>query len=343
MPNRKAFVIWVEEVKLSEFMAREIDAEVIISCKKYWGGFVIPVFLRYLIQSLDTYRKLQKIKPQIIFVQNPPIVAVLVVYFYAKLNSADYVIDTHTAGFIDRKWIFFHWLHKFLAKRALWSTAHNYKNLEFFKKWGVENSSVLQFYNPTQAEILNKNITLPPELENILTAKKELAVFMVNRFAEDDAWQGVAGTAKLMPDNIFFLTGNDKKISAEIKNRFPENVILTGYLKHEQFIYLMNRCDVVLALTKRRDTVLWSIREIMALRKPFITSDSEAIRHYFSNVALFTNHQPEDLKTKIQEAWNRRAEIEKNIIAFLEKDAIRWKNDILFINQIINQKPRNDE
>jgi hypothetical protein len=333
---KKAFVIWVQEVKLSEFLAREIDAEIIISCKKHWGRFAIPVILRYIIQGFDTYRKLQKIRPQIIFVQNPPITAVLIVYFYAKLNSANYIIDTHTAGFIDRKWIFFHPLHKFLARRALWNTAHNYKNLEILKNWGIEKSSVLQFYTPTRAEVLPKNIKLSTELEKKLKNNSDLKVFMVNRFAGDDAWAEVVETAKLMPEALFFLTGNDKKISAKIKNGFPQNVILTGYLQHAEFIALMEHCDVILALTKRRDTVLWSIREIMALRKSFVTTDSDAIRHYFSNVALFTNHEPKDLAVKIQLATKNQFELKEKIDRFLEKDAIRWKNDILNIQKIIN-------
>ncbi|MCX6761358.1 MAG: glycosyltransferase [Candidatus Moranbacteria bacterium] len=332
---KKAFIIWVQEVKLSEFLAREIDAKIIISCKKYWGRFAIPIIFRYIIQGFDTYRKLRQIRPQIIFVQNPPITAVLVVYFYAKLNSAKYIIDTHTAGFIDRKWIFFHPLHKFLAKRAIWNTAHNYKNLEILKSWGIEKSSVLQFYTPTKKEVLKENVKLSSELEDKLNKRAGLKVFMVNRFAGDDAWQEVAETAKLLPQAIFFLTGNDKKISPSVKSTFPENVILTGYLRHPEFMTLMERSDVILALTKRRDTVLWSIREIMALRKPFVTTDSDAIRHYFSDVALFTNHNPKDMAAKIQLAIKNQAELKEKIELFLEKDAIRWKNDILFIDKII--------
>jgi glycosyltransferase involved in cell wall biosynthesis len=336
MSPKKAFVIWVEEVKLSEFLAREINAEIIISCKKYWGNFAIPVIFRYILQSFDTYKKLQKIRPRVIFVQNPPLVAVAIIYLYTKLNSASYIIDTHTAGFIDRKWIFFHPLHKFLAKRALWNTAHNYKNLQILKKWGVEKSSVLQFYTPTKSEILKEDAILPEDLEEKLQKHAGLKIFMVNRFAGDDAWQEVAGTAKLMPEALFFLTGNNQKISTKIKGGFPENVVLTSYLKHAEFINLMNRTDVVLALTKRRDTVLWSLREIMALGKPFVTTDSETIRHYFSDVALFTNHEPKDLAKKIQLAWETRTELAEKTKAFLAHDTIRWKNDILELEKIIN-------
>ena len=64
---KKAFVIWVQEVKLSEFLAREIDAEIIISCEKYWGNFAIPTIVRYIIQGFDTYKKLKNGKKWVKF------------------------------------------------------------------------------------------------------------------------------------------------------------------------------------------------------------------------------------------------------------------------------------
>lgn len=336
---RKAFVIWVREVKLNEFLAHEIDAEVLISYKKKWGRFNIPFFVRYLIQGVDTYKKLKKIKPDIVFVMNPPITAVLTVYFYCQLNKARFAIDTHTAGFIDRKWVFFHWLHRFLAKKAILNTVHNYKNLEYLEKWGIKNSYVLQFYNPLREEILDENLKLSQNLENKINNFSGIKVFMVNRFAGDDVWKEVTETARIMPEVLFFLTGDNSKI----KYDFPENVILTGYLNHNEFMKLMDKCDVVLALTKRRDTVLWSIREIMALEKPFITSDSKTIKHYFSDVALFTNHEPENMKAKILEAHEKTDLIKENIKNFLEKDAKRWKNDIIYISNALNENKNCNE
>lgn len=332
---KKAFVIWVQEVKLSEFLAREVGAEVIVSCYKRWHGFALPVTLRYLIQGIDTYRRLQKLRPEIIFVQNPPITAVLTVYLYARLNGARYIIDTHTAGFLDRKWAFFHPLHRFLARRALWNTVHNYKNLEYLERWNIPHRSVLQFYNPTRAEVLPHGIKLFPRLEAKLEKNFALKIFMVNRFADDDAWRAVVRTARTMPEAVFFLTGSLRKVPRKIRQKLPANVVLTGYLRHDHFMQLMDRCDVVLALTKRRDTVLWSIREILALRKPFVTSHSDVIQHYFPSVALFSHHTPEDLSRNIRLAWEKRADIHNEMDRFLAADTIRWKNDILELERII--------
>jgi hypothetical protein len=329
---KKAFVIWAREVKLSQFLGRSLNAKIIVSYRKKWGKINIPVFFRYIVQGLDTYGKLRKMRPQTIFVQNPPILAVAVVYIYCLFNKAGYVIDTHTA-FLDKKWTYFHWLQRFLSKRAILNTFHNYKNLEFAKKkWGIENGYVLQFYNPKAEEMLDDSEDLPDFISKKLASQLGLKVFMVNRFANDDAWKEVVKTARLMPEKLFFVTGDYTKLSGL---EYPKNVVLTGYINHKKFMKLMEKCDVVLALTKRKDTVLWSIREIMALKKPFVTTDSEVLRHYFGNVALFSNMSPENLKEKISEAWNGRFEIKGKIDSFLQKDLVRWKQDLDHVNKVI--------
>lgn len=334
---KRAFVVWAREVKLSQFLGKSLNAKIIFSYRKKWGNVSIPTVIRYLVQGVDTYKKLRKLKPQVVLVQNPPITAVLTVYFYCLLNRASYIIDSHTA-FLDKKWTFFHPLQKFLSHRAILNTFHNYKNLEFARKnWKIENGYVLQFYNPKAEEILDNNEDLPDFISKKLAGQLGLKVFMVNRFASDDAWKEVIAAARLMPENLFFLTGDYTKA---LELRYPKNVVLTGYINHKKFIRLMEKCDVVLALTKRKDTVLWSAREIMALKKPFVTTDSEVLRHYFGEAALFSDMSPEDLRKKIEEAWENRFKIKGKIDAFLIRDQLRWEKDIEFINKLIDKSNR---
>lgn len=334
MEQKRACVIWAREVKLNEFLARTLGSEVIISYKKKAGGFNLPVIFRYIIQGIDTYRRLKKIKPGIVLVMNPPIVAPIVVYIYCLFNRAKFIIDTHTVAFMDRKWKFFFFLHRFLARRAILNTVHNYKNLEILSKWKIRDSYILQFYNPEREDVLIDNVAeLPAEIKERIVKHNGLKVFMVNRFAADDAWREVVVAAGLMKEALFFITGDYTKVKSI--GPFPSNVILTGYLDHSVFMRLMDRSDVVLALTKRKDTVLWSIREIMALNKPFVTTDSEVLRHYFNDVALFTDMQPDDLRLKITDAWNNRFEIKGQIDKFIFKDKLRWEKDMEHINTAI--------
>jgi hypothetical protein len=335
--KKSVFVVWAREIKLSQFIARDLGSELIISYKPEYKGYKLPVLFRYAYQALDTYKKLKFCQPNMIFVQNPPIFSVLTVFIYCRINNACYAIDTHTAGFLDRKWRFFHFLHKFLAKRAALNTVHNYKNCEVLRRWGIFNNYVLQFYNPETTDILKKNVNLPRFINQKLKKQLGFKIFMVNRFASDDAYSEVIETARLLPKAIFFITGDDSKISEQLKQSAPANVLFTGYLEHTKFIKLMDNCDLILALTKRKDTVLWSLREIMALDKPFVTSDSEVLKHYFKKIGIFAKAKPQEIKKKIIEAWEKRFELKGEIVKYVKKDKERWKKDMEVINSMLEE------
>lgn len=321
------FVIWAKnESKVSFFLAKAIGADLIASYRPSSLAFI-----RYILQAIDTWKKLRQNKPDFIMVQNPPVFAVLVVYVYSKFYKKEFGIDTHTSGMLEKKWHFFFFLHKFLAKSAKVNTFHNFKNLEMVTNWKLPNTRVLQFYTPLKEEILNETIVLEKTLNERINSQKT-KVFMVNRFAGDDAYPEVIETAKIMPNYDFYITGNYEKISL---NNLPDNVILTRFLDYSRFIKLMNLCDVVLALTKRKDTVLWSVREALTLEKPMVLSDTEVLRHYFSDFGVFSDHSPADLSEKIKKALLEKEAIIQKQNIFKEKDLIRWKEDVDWIKKII--------
>ncbi|MFA4834035.1 MAG: glycosyltransferase [Patescibacteria group bacterium] len=335
---KKIFIIWGREAELSRWLAKGLGAELKQVYIEKWGKVKLPVFIRYIAQSIKTLFILLARKPEAVIVQNPPIFCALTCYFYCTIAGAKLAIDSHTAAFLDRKWIFFHWLFKFIAKKADLNTCHNFKNLSVLKEWGIEPAMVIQFYNPVY-----KEEELKPELKDEkiseLLKKSRLPIMMVNRFACDDDWLTVLAAAALLPETTFFITGNlPASLKETLKRNMPRNVCLTGYLPHKEFMKLMWRCRIILAFTLRKDTVLWSIREIMALGKPFITTDSEVLRHYFSEVALFTKSDPRELKEKIHLALKNENQIKDKIKIFLEKDRGRWGKEISDANKILNNK-----
>jgi hypothetical protein len=323
--SKKIFIVWGREMQLSNNLGQALGADVRqVYHQKIWG-IKMPAILKYLTQGLTTLFILFKNMPGVVIVQNPPIFAPLTALIYCKLTGAKLAIDSHTAAFLDDKWVKFYGLFKFTAKRAVLNSCHNYKNLEILKSWGVKPAMVMQFYNPVY-DLEKLNQPMQDERINKVIEKSNMSVMMVNRFANDDDWQTVVETAKLMSEVNFFITGDFKQIKTE-KEKLPDNVILTGYLNHDEFLKLMWRSKVVLAFTLRRDTVLWSIREIMALNKPFITTDSEVLKHYFSNVALFTKSDAKELKEKILQAVGNEDSIKNKIKIFLEEDKIRWEKE----------------
>jgi len=257
------------------------------------------------------------------------------VALYCRLAGAKFAIDSHTAVFLDEKWKRFHGLFKFAAKRAVLNSCHNYKNLEILKSWGVKPAMVMQFYNPVYSEA---ELNQPMQDEKIEQAVKasNLPIMMVNRFAVDDDWQTVIKTAELMSKADFFITGDQADAGVMINN-LPPNVFLTGYLEHQEFLKLMRRCRIILAFTLRPDTVLWSIREIMALNKPFVTTDSEVLKYYFNGIGLFAKSGAEELKQKISQVVENENEIKNKIKIFLVEDKKRWHDEVGQYKNFINK------
>lgn len=334
--KKNIFIIWGREVKLSQYLAEALGAQAVqIYYDRFWV-FALPWPVRYVIQTLATWAALAKARPDIVYVQNPPTIAPLACLVYCKLFGAKLMIDTHTAAFLDDKWQRFHWLFRFVARHANLNSCHNYKNLEILKSWHINPTMVLQFFNPEfNTDELRKPLA-DAGLERIIKEGKP-AVLMVNRFAGDDDYLAVIKTAKLLPGMNFLITGDNTK-AVDLPSELPDNIYLTGYLPHGEFIKLMYRAKVVLALTKRPDTVLWSVREIMALRKPFVTTDSEVMRHYFSDVALFASSDEVEIQEQIETAMAKENEIITKMNDFLRNDRVRFRIDIESIKNILTNK-----
>jgi len=324
-------IVWGRELELSRQYADSIGAKII---QVYFFGlakYKILVPFRYGLQAILSWYYLLKESPRVVIVQNPPVFAVLAVYIYCRLFRRLFSLDSHSAAFLDRKWKIWQPLFKFLSRRAVLNTCHNYRNLEVLKRWGV-NSQVLEFKNPCYNNIncLSKKNLLAK------TRVRKLKVLMVNRFADDDEVELVLETAELMPEAIFFITG-DMKLRAAKKIIFKAapNVIFTGYLSHSDFIALMQECEVVLSLTRRSDTVLWSVREAIALGRPFVASDTEVLRHYYGSLGSFTKPSPINLKMAILYAMEMKEKFKKQASIFLAVDNERREQKIKLIKNTL--------
>lgn len=332
------FIIWGRELNHSRSLAGGFGARPIQIYYKRLFGFKVPVIIQYVLQTLATIFWLLRYRPKIVYVQNPPIFAPLVCFAYCRLFGAKLAIDTHTAAFLDAKWIRFHFLFKWLGKRVDLNTCHNFKNLEILKTWGVEPSFVMQLTNPTYDMEAVKQELASQELAQALAAS-DLPVLMVNRFASDDDYLNVFEAAKLLPEATFFVTGDPHEYGLKL-GELPKNVYLTGYLPHPEFLKLMHRSKVVLSLTMRPDTILWSVREAMALGRIPVISDTEVLRHYYGEVGLFAKYDPVDLAAKIRQAesYGATEEYKGKVKAFLEQDKARWAEDIDRVKKIMEAK-----
>src|SRR5215216_1736721 len=62
---------------------------------------------KYPLQAAATLRLLWRERPAVVLVQNPPVVAPLVVYLYSRATGAGLVIDSHSQNFdlrLNHRW-----------------------------------------------------------------------------------------------------------------------------------------------------------------------------------------------------------------------------------------------
>ena len=334
----QVFLVWPREYKLSQHFARAIGLDLLLIQCKPWRGATLPFPIRYIIQSIRTLLWLLRHKPAFVYIQNPPLMAVMVVWFYTLFNKkTKYGIDHHSVFFREKKWQRFHGIARPLARQAAINTSHNVYDLRTLLEWNAV-AMEMQFMNP------HYNLTrLDEPLQNQALEEQRkkypFSVFMVNRFAKnDDDYLTVIKAAQHRPDWIFFVTGNCANIHELDFAAMPPNIVCTGYMEHEEFLKLMKRCDIVLSLTLREKTILWSVREAMALGKVFVTSDTEALREYFKNVGIFTKRRnSSDLIRQIDYAANHKAEYEERIRQFLIADALRIKEQCGKVRQAIDK------
>jgi len=337
---KKIFIIWGREAELSKQYALSVDAEIKKIYSQRIARHIWLVPFRYLVHGVNTLIMLSREKPDFVMVQNPPIFAVIPVYFYCLLTGSKYAIDSHTVAFIGKKWESFFFLFKFFSKRAIFNSCHNYKNLEILKKWGVSPVMVAPFAFIENDEEKFKKPLKNKNLEKFLNQKK-INILMVNRFANDDDWKTVFETAKIFKEANFYITGGaDKKTLEKIKKEKVDNFILTDYLEHTEFMKMMRRSDIVIALTLRKDTKLWSIQEALSLNKPFITSDSEVLRHYFREVAQFVKGDPEDMVKKIKYILNNKKEIKEKLKKLTIERKKEYQEEMKKIKNIIEKNAK---
>ncbi len=322
------FLFWCREGEGSGRgmrMARDMGAVPVHVWRARLGPLSLPTPLRYLAQAWDTARALRRLRPTALYVQVPPVFALFQAALYGAWHGIPVAADNHSS-FLDRRWQLFHWLQRPLSRRIAANIVHNEANCGLLNAWGARGVSLVKSPAVTREELLLPGADLS-RFSAELAETGGLRVLMVNRFAVDDAWREVFEAARITPEARFFVTGDPAKANLA-GVAVPGNVTLTGLLPKRDFLALMDACDVVLSLTLRRDTLLWSIRECLALAKPFAASDSPVMRAEFDGLGCFTDHKPESLRAALLEAHARCDEWTGPAAAYIARDRERWLRDL---------------
>jgi len=318
---RIAFVVWTRFDRHSELLARQLGAEMhFIYCGQQ--GSVLQAPLRYALQALRTWQTLSRDRPDVVFVQNPPIFAVLVTLVYSRCYGARYFISSHSAAFLSPKWRWSIGLQRALSRRAAATIVHNRYQERIIAAWGCPHC-VLGFIPGSY----------PPGEHTTLPAQFNAAV--ISSAAEDEPLSVVFKAAASLPEVDFYVTGDSTRLSSQLLANKPGNCRLTGFLSYDRYIGLLRAVDVIVDLTTRDDTLLCGAIEAVSIGKPLVLSDWPILRECFPLGAVHVQNSVEDLLRGIRESQRDHAALQRDILRLHEQLCAEWDRKLGELQRIL--------
>ena len=297
------FLVWGARhgSQRSDYLAQYLGMDlkhIYITAKqgKYYAPF------KYLYQLIATLIFLVRKRYQVVFIQDPPIFAVLPVYLYSLLFPTKFIIDAHTPPLLHPIWAWTLPLHRFLSRRAVTTIVTNDYLQELVASWGA-NAFVLA--DPP----IEPNISRPMHLND-----NGLNVVMVSSASPDEPVEEVLKAAQDLPEIRFHITGDHMKSHQHMIDNAPPNVHFTGYLR-EDFFPLLDAADIIIDLCVEDYQFLSGANEALWLGKPLITSKGPVLEGYFDRGTIHVDNTASDIRQGLLRMRDNLTEFEADMLA----------------------------
>lgn len=290
--------------------------------------FGIPVYhvyyqsrwkiVRFLKQVAETIRLLTQVKPELVFIQVGPVVALLPIFFYALLLKKKFIIDSHSGPFTVKKEMIWLPLLKLLARRAECLIVHNEKLAEKLSDW------------PVRVFVLEDKV--PPLINNQPSAAsrashwadtQDFKVTVISSHRPDEPLEEIMQAAQLLPHVRFFITGKIKARQRLLKA--PANVTYTDFLPNDEYVSLLLGSDTVMVLTTREYTAQHGAYEAIAAGKPLIISNLDTLKQLYYKGAVYVENAARDIVRGILYAMVHKPCLEQEIRELREELGIQWR------------------
>lgn len=326
MKDRMLFLAWAapSHSGRSRLLADKMGIELLLVHYLRQGSRYAPV--KYLLQAIKTLTELRRRRPQVVFVQDPPILASLVVWIYCWLANARLIIDSHTDALLASWWQWSMPLHRFLSRRAICTIVTNDHLKDIVESWGAR-AFVL-------ADVPTRFRYRPYPIDGGFN------VAMVGSFSYDEPRRCVFQAAEKLPDVQFYVTGSLDLSSASELAAAPPNVHFTGFLPPEDYYGLLQSAHAVMVLTTEDHTLQWGACEAVSLGRPVITSDWPFLRSYFSKGTVYVDNSAEGIQRGIVEMRREWKQLSKEVIELREERGHEWDEKHAALMRMISDAMR---
>ena len=321
--KKGAFIVWKKYQRRVEVLAPYFDLEICYFSYPWEEKSKFYKALSYIPKAISTLKYLLKRKPPLVFIQFPPTPALYCVALYKWLTGSTYVADCHITIGNDywHKWIY---AKKLLLKGKM--IVHNNDIVEpvikslNIKPIVVRDGIAIRPLFDRRKSILLENLGLFP---------KSYVIFPCS-FSADEPLMIVIEAARSLPETKFVITWNYDRLLKSIRNSLPPNIILTGYLRVDDFNYLFANAGVALVLTTQEAIQLSGVQEAMTFTIPAVVSDLKTTRFLYKEYPVYVKNESISIADGIRYAFQNRLELEERM------KYLRIETEKEFDNQIEN-------
>jgi glycosyltransferase involved in cell wall biosynthesis len=313
------FVSWYRHHGRSATLAKELGAEAVFVAFGRSGN-VASAFIRYVLQSVCTLAIVLRKRPRTIIVMAPPLPLVVLAWVVSRLMRSRMIIDAHTGVFNDPKWAWTLRAFLWFARRSTLTIVTNRQLVDQLKRENVEATSLHDPPASLCAEH-NEGVDAPDKAA-------QDTVIVPCSFSSDEPIDAIVAAAAAMPHVAFYVTG-------ALPRRFPtdstthaSNLIFTGYLPAHEYEKLFRSATLVMALTTRELTMQRAGYEALSCHKPFLTSDTEVLREYFTKGVVFTSPHPDDIRAGIAECLRNRNSLAEGMATLHREKLASWNAEL---------------
>jgi glycosyltransferase involved in cell wall biosynthesis len=293
--NGALWISWLRQRRTSE-LARAMRLPL------HTFAFSGPRPVRHLRATLATVALLVRTRPRLVLVQNPSIFLGALACILGPFFRFRVVVDRHSNfDFSNTETGLFNLISDFSLKRA---------DLTI-----VTNDAVREIVEHKGGRALVLQDRLPDiQQTKVVPLRGSFNVVFVCSFSPDEPIADVLEAASLVePDVYIYVTGNDRKLNATLRQRAPSNVVFTGFLSPEEYDGLLRSCDVVLSLTTREHTLTSGAYEALSADKPLVLSATDALSGYFKSAAVRTGSSGREIAEAIATARSHIDELRAQV------------------------------